>query len=266
MIHIDSELCVGCGLCVMDCVTGYLSIKEPEHKAAATGQRCMACGHCEAICPRQAIEVRGGSYEAFENFELENAYADPEELAAFMANRRSVRNFRNEPIEQKKIDMIINAGRFSPTGCNNQTIGYIIMKDRLDDIRKRAALAVEGELLEEMSRSINRATLERIHDAAAAGGDRLFFGAPLVIALTDVKDNGVDAGIAASRMELMANALGLGVCFNGIFPILANNVPAIRELCGLPSNRKMPVSLVVGYPAVGYMRPAKRKRANTTVM
>ena len=263
MIKIDEQLCVGCGWCVNDCTIGYLAIKEPEHIVSAAGDRCIMCGHCEAVCPREAIQVVQAGYEAYEDFDLDDAYVEPKELFDFMANIRSVRNFRDKEIEPEKIKMIIDAGRFSPTGCNFQNTGYIVIKDNLDDLKKEAALALEGELLEKLSMSINRTTLERIVDEAKNGGDRLFFGAPLVIGLTDLKgSSGVDIGIAASRMELLANSLGLGVCFNGIFPNIANASQKISDMISLPCNRKLVTSLVIGYPAISYMRPPKRRRAN----
>lgn len=261
MIRINEELCVGCSMCIKDCVRGCLAIKEPEHKVEMIHDNCLLCGHCEAVCMREAITVEEDDYEAFEDFCLEEAYIDPDELAMFMANRRSVRNFQQRPVEQEKIDKIIEAGRFSPTGCNYQTIGYIVMKDQLKDIAKKAALALEGEILEKMSQKINRTTLEKINTVAKEGGDRLFFGAPVVIALTDVSTNGIDVALAASRMELMANALGLGVCFNGIYPHLVADVPEVRAMSGLEEGRYLPISMMIGYPLMSYMRPAKRKRA-----
>ena len=268
MIKIDKERCVGCGQCVSDCIKNCLIIREPEHKVDVAVNSCFACGHCEAICPVGAIVIEGMSNEAFPDFDLCDASVDAKDLASFMANIRSVRHFKKMPVEQEKIDMIINAGRFAPTGCNYQHTGYIVIKDRLDEVCKTASMSLCGDVLNELSKNINRDTLEKIYNTASEGtDDRLFFHAPLVIALTDIDgSNGVDIGIAASRMELMANALGLGVCFNGIFPAIANKSRELKQLFALPEDRKIVLTIIIGYPDVKYMRPAKRKRAKITNM
>jgi len=262
MIRIDQELCVGCGLCVKDCVRTCLAIKEPEHKVEMIHENCLLCGHCEAICPREAISLELDGYEGMKDFCLENAYIDPDELAMFMANRRSARNFQNRPVEQEKIDKIIEAGRFSPTGSNKQGIEYILMRgDRLKEISKKASLSLTGENMEKVAKKLNPAVLERLYNAALKGEDRLFFGAPLVIAMTDATPDGIDIGLAATRMELMANAMGLGVCFNAIYPYIVNAVPEVQEICGASEGHYLKLSMMIGYPTVSYHRPAKRKKA-----
>ena len=49
-VIIDTEKCTGCGLCKKDCV-GF-DIAVVDGKAVANGKSCIACGHCEAICPQ----------------------------------------------------------------------------------------------------------------------------------------------------------------------------------------------------------------------
>ena len=180
-----------------------------------------------------------------------------------MAYRRSVRSYTEERVKQEDIDMIINAGRFSPTGCNNQTVGYIIIKENVQEFRKIASAKLTGVVLNNISATVNKVTLERIYNSANTDEDRLFFDAPLVIAITDIKENSIDAAIAASRMEMMANALGIGVCFNGIFTKISNIEPEIRKMCGLNDGRRVITTLVIGHPAVSYQRPPKRKKERT---
>ena len=35
-------------------------------------------------------------------------------------NRYSVRSFKDTPIEEEKLNLILEAGRVAPTACNNQ--------------------------------------------------------------------------------------------------------------------------------------------------
>jgi nitroreductase len=54
--------------------------------------------------------------------------------------------------------------------------------------------------------------------------------------------------IAAFNAILMAQVLGIGTCFNDIIPPACNRVPEIRKLLGLPDEREVYASLIMGYP------------------
>ncbi len=262
MIKIDKDACVGCGACVKDCVTGYLSIEEPAHKAAVTGDRCIRCGHCEAICPIGAIEEASPIYTAYNGFDIDDAHIEADEIEAYMAMRRSVRHFSDKPVEREKLERLIEAARFSPTSSNGQTLGFIVYDDTKDEVKRLAAECLTDDVMDAMSSHVNRSVLERIVDTYAKGEDRLFFGAPAVILITDTRGNGVDAGIAATRIELLAEAMGLGVLINAIFPIITDNCEGFSQSIGVPKGAKALISLCIGYPTVSFMRPPKRKKAN----
>lgn len=44
--------------------------------------------------------------------------------------RRSIRKYKQEPIEKKEIDEIIKAGMFAPSAKNRQPWKYIIYSDQ----------------------------------------------------------------------------------------------------------------------------------------
>jgi NAD-dependent dihydropyrimidine dehydrogenase PreA subunit len=58
-LRLDSEKCVGCGMCAEVCPHGVFAIDQK--KAAITDRdACMECGACEKNCPFAAIEVKTG--------------------------------------------------------------------------------------------------------------------------------------------------------------------------------------------------------------
>jgi len=58
-VQVDSEACVGCGMCVDVCPRGVLAL------AGKTAQiedldACIECGACARNCPVEAISVQAG--------------------------------------------------------------------------------------------------------------------------------------------------------------------------------------------------------------
>ena len=65
---------------------------------------------------------------------------------------------------------------------------------------------------------------------------------------------------AASNMEIMANSLNLGVCFNGYFTYASEDIN-IRNYLFIPDNKKVVASLLIGYTDNKYLRTVPRKKA-----
>ena len=89
--------------------------------------------------------------------------------------------------------------------------------------------------------------------------DGLFYNAPVVLLL--VSDAPVDAALAASNMELMAVALGLGIFYCGFFVRAAQGDEKISDLLGLGDAKEIKICLVLGNPDVTYLRTVPRKSA-----
>ncbi|NTV91531.1 MAG: nitroreductase, partial [Clostridiales bacterium] len=67
------------------------------------------------------------------------------------------------------------------------------------------------------------------------------------------------AALASSNMELMAEALGLGVLYVGYFTAGANQSREIIKLLDLKNEDKVVTCLALGYPSVKYLRTVPRK-------
>ena len=89
--------------------------------------------------------------------------------------------------------------------------------------------------------------------------DGLFFNAPAVLIMTN--GSMLNAGLAASNVELMAHADGLGVLYSGFIRLALANNPALCDKLGLKPAH-ICVCMLVGYPAVAYQRTAPRKEAD----
>lgn len=64
-------------------------------------------------------------------------------LDDIIKGRRSVRSFKEKDIDKGVLDRILEAGLWAPSGCNRQTIEYLVL-DAEDDVRFCQRLAGEG--------------------------------------------------------------------------------------------------------------------------
>ena len=155
--------------------------------------------------------------------------------------RQSCRSYdENRPVEQEKLNAILESTRLAPSACNGQPYHLTVCKG---DTAKAVAKATQGL---GMNKFASQAPVlivisEMPYVKSAAMGAR-------------VKGNdyrSIDIGIAAAYLTAEAAAQGLGSCILGWF-----EDEKIRALCGLDA----PVRLVItlGYPA-DTLRSKKRK-------
>ena len=90
--------------------------------------------------------------------------------------------------------------------------------------------------------------------------DRIFFNAPAVVVVTAL--SAVDAALASSNMELVADTLGLGVLFSGFFVRAANESQDIIDFLQVKKRKKIMTCMMMGYPDVRYFRTVPRKQAD----
>lgn len=74
-------------------------------------------------------------------------------LLDLMRNRRSVRKFREQSIDDRQITAILEAGRLTPSGLNRQPWLFVVVKDKelrekfVNSVRKRRKDFIKPALL-----------------------------------------------------------------------------------------------------------------------
>lgn len=139
--------------------------------------------------------------------------------------RKSVRAFEDKPVEQDKLDRILEAARLAPSASNRQEWRFVVVTDR----EKRAKLV------------------------DAARNQRFVGEAPIVIACCAEtnqhvmpcghKSFPVDVAIAIDHLTLAAVAEGLGTCWIGAF-----SPEEVRKILGIPDHIEIVELLPLGYP------------------
>ncbi len=245
-VTINKEVCIGCGQCVNDCVASALYIDGGKAKLR---NGCIECGHCFAICPVAAIDMPAYSKEGCGDYVPMTAI-DSDTLLEAMKSRRTIRQYKDTPVEQEKIDKILEAGRYAPTGANSQNVAFTILGSKQD--------ALERECVKLFRTGVNIG--KKFSDSLKNTdiNDTFFFkGAPLVIVVSG--HDTVNATLTSAYMEIEANSLGLGVLYSGFFVACTKLNPKIKAMLKLPKGHKVVTCMIIGYPNVNYKRIPPRK-------
>lgn len=248
IILVDTEKCIGCNMCQRDCPENNISITNK--KAAIRSQSCIKCGHCVAVCPKAAVSISGFNEPPIE---IENpTVLDPKQLLNAIQTRRTIRQFKNQPVSSEVITQIIEAGRWTPSGHNAQDVSYIVLRNNME-IYEKIAVRLFRRLLP-IVKLVNPRNKNAVID------DHFFFKkAPVAIMILSKSE--INASLAASNMELMAQAHGLGVLYSGLFSRAVNLSKKLQKALQLTPKDRVVTTLVLGYPNVNYRRTAQKDAA-----
>lgn len=265
MITIDENKCIGCGLCAKDCFTK--DIEVIGHKAKSKIIRCIECGHCIAVCPKNAIILENYPMSEILEYEKGGFELDGNQYLRALKYRRTIRQFSKKQVETQKIEKIIEAGRYSPTGGNQQNVSYCVVRDDIDLLRNMAIdeLNKIGNLSDEEKEKLNiswygdmwKQMYLDYHDQNRKDG--LFFDARTVILV--LSKSVQNACIAAAHMETMVYAQGLGMLYSGFFTRAVAHSKEMKEYLKLNQGQEVFACLVIGYPSIKYQRTVPRKEA-----
>ncbi len=141
-----------------------------------------------------------------------------------ITTRQSIREYREIPVPEDKLDRVLEAGRMAPSGGNRQEMKFVVVRDP----ERRRKLA------------------------EASGGQRHVAQAPVVIAavatepkrvmMCGVPAYPVDVAIAIDHMTLAATEVGLGTCWIGAFV-----QDAVRSALDIPGSCEVVSLLTLGF-------------------
>jgi len=163
------------------------------------------------------------------------------------AARRSIRKYKNLPVERVKLELCLEAARLAPSACNAQPYRFVVI-DEPALKEKFCAAAFSG-----VYSACKFAAAAPVLVAVVSDTGKL--SAWLGNQVQDTDFRLMDIGIAAEHFVLAAAEQGLGTCWLGWFGAKA----AARAL-GLGRGKKIEILLSAGYPDE---TPAPRKRKTT---
>ncbi len=144
---------------------------------------------------------------------------------ALVNSRYSVRSYQDKPVEEEKLNYILECGRMAPSAANYQPWHVIVIQDKA--------------MRELLSMTYSRAWLTQAPVILVVCGDH-----DLAWKRADGKDHtDIDISIMVDHMTLASAEQGLGTCW-----ICNFNAHKACELLKLPPNLEPIAFLSLGYP------------------
>lgn len=262
-IIIDKEKCRKDKLCIAECPMKIITLGDEGFPVTALDavDSCIGCGHCIAICPHGALSLPAVKAHDCDSIHPEwNPGIDIVEH--YFKARRSIRRFKNDPVEREKLSKLIEIAAYAPTGHNSRTVEYIVYtkKEKINELIQHVIDWMKDMLANSPDVAKNM-HFDMITKAWEAGIDVVTHDAPVLIFAHGNKSNpntSTSCIIALSHVELIAPSLGLGCCWAGYVTWCALVYRPLREALHLPEKNAVYGTMMVGYPKVKYYRIPKR--------
>lgn len=292
-IQIIEEKCNGCGLCVSVCKD--FSLQITDEKVAITQNPlfgCIGCGHCMAICPTGAIEIHGRELSPDDLFDLpkKETAAGYDQLMNLLKLRRSMREFKEKPVEKALIDKIVLAASTAPMGIPPSDVNILIL-DTPEKVRKFSKdfcdflesikwfvskwfLALMRPFLSKANNDLFKRFLKPLFDIYIGnmnkGIDLVTYDAPLAMYFYGSSYcDPADPLIAATYAMIAGESLGLGTCMlGGIHPMIQSGKKAkeFREKQGIKFASREGLFVIFGYPKVKFSKGIRRTFASVNIL
>lgn len=148
-----------------------------------------------------------------------------------LLTRRSVRKYSDRPVEEEKLDKVLTAGLYAPTGMNNQLPVLVAVRDKA-----------------------TRDELSRMNAAVMGTSGDPFYGAPCVIVVLSDPERMTwveDGSLVLGNLMNAAHSLGLGSCWihraKECFDTPEGK--ALLRAWGVPENYRGVGNCILGYAA-----------------
>lgn len=167
------------------------------------------------------------------------------ELIDAIYNRRAVRSYTSERLDQPTILKLIEAAVRAPSAVNQQPWAFAVIRDK--DELERISDQARRHILEAVP---DDSPMARFKQVVADPAFDVLYGAPaLIVIYATTAEPGAceDCAIAAEILMLAARALELGTCWIGLARPWLSQPESKKEL-GLEPHYTPVAPIIVGHP------------------
>jgi nitroreductase len=241
-----------------------------------------------AVCPEGAISVNGRCLSPDDIFPLadKSESASYESLLKLYKRRRSIRDFKDKPVEKELVEKILQAAVTAPMGIPPSDVNVLVLngKDKVFQFSKDYCEYLEnlkwmvsplglifmrlfyGKENGNMFRDFIKPLINSYTGYMKEGRNVVMYDAPLAFYFYGSPyTDPADPIIAATYAMHAAESLGLGTCMLGaIHPFIQSGKAAekFRKNHGIKFKSKEGLFLIVGYPKVKFRHGVRRTFAN----
>lgn len=269
LLKVDQQSCDQDGVCAVVCPAGLIDVNKGKFPQAIKGadELCIRCGHCVAVCPHGSLSLRDMVADDCKPVN-EHLLLSPEQCEQFLKNRRSIRNYKQKPIDREKLLSLIDVARYAPSGHNTQGVRWLVLGQG-EELQYLCGLVADWMrfMLEKMPEVALGLHMDKTLERWEQGNDVILRGAPALIVAHAEKDNRMapaSCTIALTYLELAATGMGLGCCWAGYFNSAASTYGPMKEALALPDGHQPFGAMMVGYPKFQYKRLPQRRAAKIT--
>jgi nitroreductase len=166
------------------------------------------------------------------------------ELTDAILKRRSVRDYRTDPLPKETITRLIEAAIHAPSAINQQPWSFSVVRDtRLLD---RISHDAKAHML-----NVRPVALPaHLYESLANPDFHVFYHAPVLIVISAIERGpwiAEDCALAAENLMLAAHGMGLGSCWIGLAQAWLDT-PQGKETLGVPVSHVVVAPIIVGVP------------------
>ncbi len=283
--QVDPDTCKGDGICADICPENVLEMVDGKPTAVEGRlEACILCGQCVAVCPTESLRMPELPAETFQ--ELPRVPFGFGEFSDFLKLRRSVRVFKDQPVERELTGKILEAAATAPMGLPPHSTEVLVIdrREELDYLLKELVKDYTF-MLKGFSNPLGRVTIrlsigaehyqvlkDYILDLARYaneayyrdGSDKYMYNAPMLMLFHGnrrVLSYEENAHLVCHHAMLAALSLGLGTTIIGLIPPIVDRSKILRKRYRIPTENKVITSLILGHPKYRYKKSIHRDLA-----
>ncbi len=276
-IRIQQDVCARDGLCVRLCPVRIFAAHQGDVPVVIRTEECVLCGQCVAGCPSGAILHSGFDPDQITRIE-DRTPVSRKAAWAFITQRRSVRNYKPEVPPRALLEEIVAVAGYAP-GSPHHRVGWVRNFTVVSgDAQMRQVVDLTAEYVRKLHKAVTSVGIRvaaRFNAAAKAGvevgpdlgmrlaeydagRDAITYHAPAALfahAPIASSTPQVDCDTAMLAVQLLAQAYGIGTCWNALLQGAAagdhvRGFTKLARLLEIPEGHRCYAAATLGYPAV----------------
>ena len=176
--------------------------------------------------------------------------------------RRSIRAYKEDQISEEELNIILESGKFAPSGGNSQTWRFTVVqnKEKLEHLNSLVREAFKNLEVDEKTYRSKKSGKR----AAENDGYNFYYNAPTLIIVSNEREYSncmADSAVAVENILLAAHSIGAGACFINQLTWFCDDKHVREALTdmGIPKNYVVCSSASIGYNSGSMPKASPRK-------